>query len=103
MADSFLKAIWEACYKAAEAGGAEFPAACADAGVNWLRSDAPRGRGREPGWKGRAYLPTDKAAIKERHKRIIELHEFGFSCAEIAEMVNLGEGTVKNFLSRRRK
>lgn len=102
MADTFLKAVWGACYRAAEAGGAEFPAACADAGVDWLRRDAPRGRGREPGWRGRVFLPTDKTAMKERHRRIIELRGFGFSCAEIGEMVSLAEGTVRNFLSRRR-
>ena len=101
--ESFLKAVWGACYRAAEAGGAEFPAACAEAAVNWLRNEAPRGRGREPGHRGWCYLPTDKAAMLERHRQMEDMADFGFEPAEIAEVLHYAEGTVKNYLSRRRR
>ena len=103
MADSFLKAVWEACYKAAEAGGAEFPAACAEAGVNWLRRDAPRGQGREPGHRGWLYLPADRTALKERQKQMLRLDEFGYKDEEIAAAVCMEVAAVKKFLYRHRK
>ncbi len=103
MADSFLRAVWEACYRAAEEGGAEFPAACADAAVSWLRNDYPRGAGREPGWRGRVFLPTDKSALKERQKQMLRLDEFGYKDEEIAAAVCMEVGAVKKFLYRHRK
>ena len=97
MADSFLADLWLALLRASDGDTQR-----AQAALDYLRNEAPRGRGREPGHRGWCYLPTDKAGMLERHRQIIELREFGFSCAEIAEMVSLAEGTVKNFLSSHR-
>ena len=98
MPDTFLGDLWLALLRAAD-GDCER----AQAALNYLRNEVPRGQGQEPGHRGWCYLPTDKAAMHERHRLIIELHEYGYRDAEIAEAVCLAEGTVRNFLSRRRR
>ena len=98
MPSTFLGDLWLAMLRASD-GDVER----SQAAFNWLRNEVPRGQGREPGHRGWCYLPTDKAAMKERHRLIVELDEFGYKVPEIAAAVSLAEGTVKNYLSRRRR
>ena len=98
MADSFLGDLWLALLRASD-GDAER----AQAGLDYLRSEAPRGHGHEPGWRGRVYLPTDTGTLRERHRQILRLDEFGYKDEEIAAAVNMETGSVKSFLYRHRK
>ena len=96
--ESFLADLWLTLLRAS-GGDVER----AQAALAWLRNECPRGRGREPGWRGRAYLPTDKTALKERQRQVLDMKRFGFEDAEIAQAVNMGEAAVKKFLWRHRK
>lgn len=98
MADSFMADLWLALLRASD-GDVER----AQAAFDWLRHDCPRGRGREPGWRGRAYLPTDKTALKERQRQVLDMKRFGFEDAEIAATVSMEVPAVKKFLWRHRK
>ena len=98
MPDSFLADLWLALLRAAD-GDVER----AQAGLDYLRNEAPRGRGLEPGHRGWCYLPTDKRAMLERHRQMDDMDDFGFEAAEIADVLHYAEGTVKNYLSRRRR
>ena len=98
MNDSFLADLWLAMLRASD-GDVER----AQAAFNWLRNEVPRGRGREPGWRGWCYMPTDKAAMLERHRMMEDMADFGFTYAEIAVVLCYAKGTVKNYLSKRRK
>ena len=96
--NAFLGDLWLALLRAAD-GDVER----AQVGLDYLRNEAPRGRGREPGHRGRVYLPADKAAIKERHRQMEDMADYGFKPAEIADVLYYAEGTVRNHLSRRRR
>ena len=96
--NAFLGDLWIAMLRAAD-GDVER----AQTAFNWLRNECPRGRGREPGHRGWCYLPTDRAAVLERHRMMDDMDDFGFKAAEIAEVLCYAEGTVKNYLSRRRR
>ena len=96
--DAFLGDLWLAFLRAAD-GDVDR----AQAAFNYLRNECPRGRGREPGHRGWLYLPADKTATLERHRMLEDMADFGFEPAEIAEVLHYAEGTVKNYLSRRRK
>ena len=96
--DSFLADLWLALLRAAD-GDVER----AQAALGWLRNECPRGRGLEPGHRGWCYLPTDKAALLERHRMMDDMADFGFEPGEIAAVLHYAEGTVKNYLSRRRR
>jgi mannose/cellobiose epimerase-like protein (N-acyl-D-glucosamine 2-epimerase family) len=98
MAGSFLADLWLALLRASD-GDVER----AQAAFNWLRNECPRGRGVEPGHRGWCYLPTDKAATLERHRQMEDMADFGFKPGEIAAVLHYAEGTVKNYLSARRK
>ena len=98
MADSFLADLWLALIRASD-GDVER----AQAALDYLRNEAPRGRGREPGHRGWCYLPADKSAILERHRQMDDMADFGFKPAEIADVLHYAEGTVRNYLSRRRR
>ena len=95
MADSFLADLWLALLRASD-GDVERAASA----FNWLRNEAPRGQGCEPGWRGRVFLPTDRTALKERQKQMLRLDEFGYKDEEIAAAVNMETGAVKKFLWR---
>ena len=98
MPDVFLVDLWLAFLRASD-GDVER----AQAALDYLRNEAPRGQGLEPGHRGWCYLPTDKAAMLERHRMLEDMADYGFEAGEIASVLCYAEGTVKNYLSRRRK
>ena len=98
MPSTFLADLWLAFLRAADGDTQR-----AQVALDYLRNEAPRGRGREPGHRGWCYLPTDKAGMLERHRQMEDMADFGFEAAEIAAVLHYAEGTVKNYLSRRRR
>ena len=63
--------------------------------LRWLKAEAPRGEGVEPGWGGESpYIQVDKSATRERHIQIIALRREGMTYAQIAVEVNLSESRV---------
>ena len=96
--EPFLVPLWLALLRASD-GDVER----AQAALDYLRNEHPRGRGCEPGVHGWVYLHADKAGILERHRMMDDMADYGFRAAEIAEVVCYAEGTVKNYLSRRRR
>jgi len=96
--EPFLPDLWLALLRAAD-GDVEQ----AQMALDWLRNTCPRGRGREPGVHGWLYLPADKAGTLERHRMMDDMAEYGYRPSEIAEVLCYAEGTVKNYLSRRRR
>jgi len=70
--------------------------------VGWLKHDAPRGAGIEPGYIGCSiYLPKRlRSQIKARHREVKVLREDGLTYARIGGRVNLSEGTVGNLCRR---
>ena len=98
MPDTFLADLWLALLRASD-GDVER----AQAALDWLRNECPRGVGLEPGVHGHLYLHADKAGILERHWMMDDMADFGFKPAEIAAVLCYAEGTVKNYLSKRRR
>jgi len=66
--------------------------------VGWLKHDAPRGAGVEPGYICcNVYLPKRlRSQIKARHREIRRLRNEGLTYAKIAGRVNLSESAVGN-------
>lgn len=96
--DAFLADLWLALLRASD-GDVER----AQAALDWLRNECPRGVGCEPGVHGWLYLRADKAGMLERHRMMDDMADFGFKPSEIAEVLCYAEGTVANYLSKRRR
>lgn len=71
--------------------------------MDWLKHDAPRGAGIEPGYIGcNVYFPERlRSQLKERHREIKQLRAEGLTYAAIAGRVSLSASTVGNLCRRR--
>lgn len=98
MPDTFLTDLWLALLRASD-GDVER----AQAALDWLRNDCPRGVGREPGVHGWLYLHADKAGMLERHRMMDDMANYGFKPTEIAQVLCYAESTVWNYLRQRRR
>lgn len=71
--------------------------------MDWLKHDAPRGAGIEPGYIGCCiYFPKRlRSQLKERHREVKALREEGLTYAVIGGRVSLSDSAVGHLCRRK--